>query len=137
MAGFCKELSEHQNVEIDFNHSNVPSMIPPEVALCLFRVLQQALHNAVRQASGVRSFRVDLRGASDEIQLYRERSRSWILLTRKWQCTAKSLGLIQYAGTTSLWSAARFSIDSKLNCGTTVLHVKECLCGRQDEMVTA
>jgi PAS domain S-box-containing protein len=119
MAGFCKELSEHQNVEIDFNHSNVPSMIPPEVALCLFRVLQQALHNAVRH-SGVRSFRVDLRGASDEIEL--TVSDLGVGFDPKVAIHGKGLGLISMRERLHL-VRGEISIDSKLNCGTTV-HVK-------------
>jgi signal transduction histidine kinase len=42
--------------------------VPAETALCLFRVLQEALHNAVRH-SGVAKFEVQLRGASDGLQL--------------------------------------------------------------------
>jgi signal transduction histidine kinase len=42
--------------------------VPPDVSLCLFRVLQEALHNAVRH-SGVRHFDVQLRGTGDAIDL--------------------------------------------------------------------
>ena len=37
--------------------------MPPKISLCLFRVLQEALHNAVRY-SGVRHFAVQLHGTS-------------------------------------------------------------------------
>ena len=67
-AGFCKELAEQQKVEISFKHSGIPSDLPREVALCLFRVLQEALHNAVKHA-GVRHFKVELRGGPNDIQL--------------------------------------------------------------------
>jgi PAS domain S-box-containing protein len=67
-AGFCKELAEQQKVEIDFRFSGVPSDLPREVSLCLFRVLQEALHNAVKHA-GVRNFIVELHGSSQDIQL--------------------------------------------------------------------
>jgi PAS domain S-box-containing protein len=66
--GFCQELSAQQRVEIDFRHANVPSNLPKEVSLCLFRVLQEALQNAVKY-SGVRHFTAELRGTSDEIHL--------------------------------------------------------------------
>lgn len=65
---FCKELSEQQNVVIEFNHTGIAGKIPEEVALCLFRVLQEALHNAVKH-SGVRTFTVDLEEKPGEIQL--------------------------------------------------------------------
>jgi PAS domain S-box-containing protein len=68
IRGFCKELSGQKQVGIDFGHENVPASVPPEVSLCLFRVLQEALHNGVRH-SGVRHFDVHLRGTGDAVQL--------------------------------------------------------------------
>jgi signal transduction histidine kinase len=61
MRGFCGELSAQKNVEVDFRHDNVPRSVPPDVSLCLFRVLQEALQNALRH-SRVRHFDVQLRG---------------------------------------------------------------------------
>ena len=68
MRGFCVELSEQQRVEINFSYHNVPEMVTPEIALCLFRVLQEALHNGVKH-SGIHRFDVELRGVSDTISL--------------------------------------------------------------------
>jgi signal transduction histidine kinase len=65
---FCKELSEQREVAIDFSHSGVPSNLPKEISLCLFRVLQEGLQNAVKH-SGERHFKVELQGTSEEIQL--------------------------------------------------------------------
>ena len=68
MRGFCGELSGQKSVEIDFRCENVPGSVPPDVSLCLFRVLQEALHNAVRH-SRVRHFNVHLRGTEDAVHL--------------------------------------------------------------------
>jgi PAS domain S-box-containing protein len=65
---FCKELSEKARVEAQFQHSAVPSIIPKEVSLCLFRVLQEALQNAAKH-SGARVFHVNLRGTPDGLEL--------------------------------------------------------------------
>ena len=65
---FCKELSEQQKVEIDFSHTAIPQSVPKEISLCLFRVLQETLQNAVKH-SGVRHFKVELHGTEGEIQL--------------------------------------------------------------------
>jgi signal transduction histidine kinase len=65
---FCKELSEQTKVEIQFNHSGIPRKLSKEVSLSLFRVLQEALQNAVKH-SGVRSFTVDLHGTAESIEL--------------------------------------------------------------------
>lgn len=48
---FCHEISEQRNVRIEFNHSDVPATIPKEISLCLFRVLQEALQNAVKHSA--------------------------------------------------------------------------------------
>jgi PAS domain S-box-containing protein len=116
MAGFCKELSELQKVEIDFSHTNVPAVVPPEISLCLFRVLQQALHNGVTH-SGVRSFRVELRGLPDEIEL--TVSDLGVGFDSKLAMHGKGLGLISMRERLHL-VRGEISIDSKLNCGTTV-----------------
>ena len=68
MRGFCNELSVQKNVEIAFRDENVPGNMPLDVSLCLFRVLQEALQNAVRH-SGVRHVDVQLRGVGDAIHL--------------------------------------------------------------------
>jgi PAS domain S-box-containing protein len=67
-GGFCRELSERQNVDIDFSHAGIPRNLPKEISLCMFRVLQEALQNAVKH-SGVRHFKVELSGDSGDIQL--------------------------------------------------------------------
>jgi PAS domain S-box-containing protein len=67
MNSFCREFSERQNVKIDFSNEGLTT-VPREISLCLFRVLQEALQNALKH-SGVRHFNVELRGASDAVQL--------------------------------------------------------------------
>ena len=59
MRGFCQEFGEQQKVEIDFQTPDLRSPVPPETALCFFRVLQEALHNSAKH-SGVRRFEVRL-----------------------------------------------------------------------------
>jgi len=55
-------------VEVEFNHSAIPPTLPKEVSLCLFRVLQEALQNAIKY-SGVKLFDVNLRGTPDGLEL--------------------------------------------------------------------
>jgi PAS domain S-box-containing protein len=65
---FCRELSEQHQAEIDFRDMAMPRSVPKEISLCLFRVLQETLQNAVKH-SGVRHFKVQLCGTEGEIQL--------------------------------------------------------------------
>jgi signal transduction histidine kinase len=67
-AGVCRELATRHGVDIGFLSYNVPNDLPQEMALCLFRVLQEALQNAVKH-SGSRQFQVSLNGQADVIQL--------------------------------------------------------------------
>lgn len=67
-ASFCREFSEKANVQIQFNQCAIPSTVPKDISLCLFRVLQESLQNAVKY-SGVQTFRVSLRGTPDGIEL--------------------------------------------------------------------
>jgi PAS domain S-box-containing protein len=65
---FCGELSGQAKVEVQFSHSAVPSTMPKEVSLCMFRVLQEALQNAIKH-SGVRLYYVNLHGTADRVEL--------------------------------------------------------------------
>ena len=65
---FCREMSEQSKVEVQFTQTGIPRSLPKEISLCLFRVLQEALQNAVKH-SGVRSFTVDLHGTEEAIEL--------------------------------------------------------------------
>ena len=65
---FCKEFSEGQKVEIDFQSHDLPPTLPTEPSLSLFRVLQEALRNAAKH-SGVKRFEVRLWGSRGAINL--------------------------------------------------------------------
>jgi signal transduction histidine kinase len=67
MKSWCKEFGERQGMELHFN-SDVRSPLPFEIGLSLFRVLQEALHNAVKH-SRVKRVEVQLVESHDEIQL--------------------------------------------------------------------
>jgi PAS domain S-box-containing protein len=65
---FCRELSERRKVRIDFKHADVPAIIPKEISLCLFRVLQEALQNAVKHSAD-QNFTVEVHGTKEGISL--------------------------------------------------------------------
>jgi PAS domain S-box-containing protein len=65
---FCAEFSGQQKVKIDFVANAVPRDLPPEVEMCLFRVLQEALRNAAKH-SGVGQIEVELRAGANDLHL--------------------------------------------------------------------
>jgi PAS domain S-box-containing protein len=113
---FCKELSEQQKVQVEFNHANIPHSVRKEISLCLFRVLQEALQNAVKH-SGARHFHVELRGTSEEICLTVSDPGTgfdWHSATDR-----QGLGLISMRERLQLVEG-EFSIDSEPGRGTTI-----------------
>src|ERR1700756_4670955 len=67
IKSWCREFGARQKLEIDFK-SEVSTAVPLDVGICLFRVLQEALHNALKH-SGVKRIEVQLREVPNEIHL--------------------------------------------------------------------
>jgi len=67
LRGLCKEISLHQGLAIDFTNDELPTL-PPLVALCLYRIAQEALRNIVKH-SGASCACVALRVREDSIFL--------------------------------------------------------------------
>jgi signal transduction histidine kinase len=65
---FCEEFADQQQAKVNFAVHGLLDDVPRDVSLCLFRVLQEALHNAAKH-SGVRQFDVQLWAADDHVQL--------------------------------------------------------------------
>jgi PAS domain S-box-containing protein len=113
---FCRELSEQHRVQVEFSHSDIPHTVPKEIALCLFRVLQEALQNAVKH-SGARKFHVELRGASEEIRL--SVSDPGVGFDWRGALDRQGLGLISMRERLLLVNG-EFSMESEHGRGTTI-----------------
>jgi PAS domain S-box-containing protein len=68
LMGLCEEISEKYGIQVEFTDRGVASEIPKDVALCLFRVTQEALNNVVKH-SRAQQAQVELCKAQDEIRL--------------------------------------------------------------------
>jgi PAS domain S-box-containing protein len=68
LMGLCEEISEKYGIRVEFTDRGVPAEIPKDVALCLFRVAQEALNNVVKH-SKTKQAQVELCGAENEIRL--------------------------------------------------------------------
>jgi signal transduction histidine kinase len=116
-ASLCRELSERQNVKIDFRCDGLREDLSDDVSLCFFRVLQEALHNAVKY-SGVDEFEVSLDSVSDEIQLRVHDSGAGFDPTLT--TAERGLGLTSMSERLKLVSG-ELSIHSRPQEGTTIL----------------
>jgi signal transduction histidine kinase len=116
MKGFCREIEEHRKVKIDFNAHDMPSFVPPDISLSLFRVLQEALQNAAKH-SGARHFDVELFVASERVHLTVHDSGSGF--DSKAAMKGQGLGLVSMQERLKLVKG-EFSIDSQPNRGTTI-----------------
>jgi PAS domain S-box-containing protein len=67
-ASVCREFADREQVEIEFVSENVPQAVPQDIALALFRFLQEALHIAIKN-SVLRKFQVSLSTEANEIHL--------------------------------------------------------------------
>jgi PAS domain S-box-containing protein len=115
-TALCTELSERQGVKIDFKADNVARKLPNEVALCLFRVLQEALQNAIKH-SGSRHFQVWLQGRPNEIELtVHDSGRGF---EPEEASNGPGLGLSTMRERMGLVNG-QLTIDSKLQRGTTI-----------------
>jgi len=59
LKALCEEFTSRQGIEIVFSSENIPRAVPPNVALCLFRVAQEGLQN-LRKYSGASQGQVNL-----------------------------------------------------------------------------
>ena len=67
LGGLQRDLSTAETA-ITFTHEDAPAALPQDVALCLFRVAQEALHNAIKH-SGATAVSIHLKGTRDRLVL--------------------------------------------------------------------
>jgi PAS domain S-box-containing protein len=117
LEGLCDELSKQYDLQIEFSARDVPKQLPKDISLCLFRVAQEALHNAVKY-SGVRDFTVELTATDDTVELVVSDEGAGFDVQ---QAGAKGgLGLISMHERANLVHGT-FSVDSAPGEGTKIL----------------
>ncbi len=68
VESFCKEFTAQQETQVAFSHHDVPRFVPPDVALCLFRIVQEGLRN-VKKHSGAANALVRIEAMDDSLHL--------------------------------------------------------------------
>jgi len=68
IGSLCRELAESHDLKIEFSPDRVPAAVSPATAVCLYRIAQEGLSNAITHGAA-RQIEVDLKGTADSISL--------------------------------------------------------------------
>jgi len=116
VSSLCKEFTDRHGIEIAFSADNIPRIVAPDVALCVFRIVQEALQN-LRKHSGAARAEVSLIKRADRIfvSIY-DQGKGFDMSDMK---AHKGLG-VQSMGERARLLSGRFKIHSKPGRGTRV-----------------
>jgi PAS domain S-box-containing protein len=117
VKSFCREVAEQNGVVVEFVTRDIPNSLSREISLSLFRVIQEALHNAVKY-SGQKYFEVRLGGGDGAIHLQiSDRGVGFDVASIR---NNGGLGLVSMAERIYQVNGT-FKIDSHPNGGTRIL----------------
>ncbi len=68
VTALCREFAVQQGIEVDFLAEDIPRAVHPDVALCLFRIVQEALRN-LKKHSGANEAQVRLCKVGDKLHV--------------------------------------------------------------------
>jgi len=68
LKALCHEFTSWHGIEVVFSSEHIPRGVPPDVALCFFRIVQESLQN-LRKYSGASKGYVNLRKLEDRLFL--------------------------------------------------------------------
>jgi two-component system sensor histidine kinase UhpB len=90
LRAYCEEFSKLRKIKVRLIARALPDTIPPGVALCVYRVVQEALGNVARHAQAKRTM-ISISGNDDVLQVaIKDDGRGFDLD----QAKGKGLGLI-------------------------------------------
>lgn len=115
-GSYCGEVADQHKVEIDLWAANMPPDLSAEISLSIFRVLQEALQNAIKHSGSYR-FQVLLKHKANEIHLTVRDSGTGFDAVQA--IKGHGLGLTSMKERIALVDG-ELSIDSQPNNGTTI-----------------
>ena len=96
VSALCKEFAVQQGIEIDFLPEDIPHSVHPDVALCLFRIVQEGLRNYRNTAAPPRRRYVCAGPAPDSL---------FLCATKAWDLTPGNCGK-RRASASEAWKSA-------------------------------
>ncbi len=116
VRGFCREIREMRNIAIEVDTREVPRELPNDIALCIYRVVQEGLQNVVKH-SGAATAKVEL--TSNEHELWLIVSDQGCGFNTVVATEDVSLGLISMRERVRL-VRGQISIESRMGEGTRI-----------------
>jgi signal transduction histidine kinase len=115
LGGLCRDVSKENSVKVHFQPDGIPSDVPERIALCVFRVAQEALQNAVKH-SAAREIDVRLTATASRLMLrVKDKGRGFDPLTSQ----ATGIGLLTMQERVEL-SGGQLTIKAAEARGTTI-----------------
>ena len=112
----CSHFSRREGLEIAFNHENIPTDIPKNMSLSLYRIIQEALSNISKHACA-EHIAVSLNGMGHEVSLSVQ--DDGIGFDPAEVREKPGLGLSSMRERVSLMQG-KFSVDAQPEAGTTI-----------------
>jgi PAS domain S-box-containing protein len=131
MKSWCQEFGDRQHMEITFRH-HVISAVPPEIGLCMFRVLQEALQNAAKYSEAKH---VDVNIAEEADKLHLSVRDSGIGFNVESAKQGKGLGLTSIDERVRMVNGT-ITIQSRPRGGTTI-HIEIPLQSEDNSQIAA
>ncbi len=116
VKSYCREVAQQHGVVVELSDSTLSGSLPKDVSLSVFRVVQEALRDAVKY-SGQKHVKIRLQENSGQLEL--EVSDQGVGFDVRDKRNRAGLGLVSMAERISQVNGI-FSIDSQLNVGTRI-----------------
>ena len=117
LHGLCKEISEKYRIQVHFTSNDLPFRISQDVALCLFRIAQEALNNVVKHSHAAEAH-IALVASANAVTL--TVSDSGIGFNPSDQKPETGIGLIGMCERLRL-VGGQLLLQSRPNCGTQII----------------
>jgi signal transduction histidine kinase len=93
LAAYLRNFSKRTGIRAYFSLEGIEERLPPDVEVCIYRIVQEALTNVARH-SGALSCEVSLRRLKDHVELVIEDSGRGMTLTSDSRDAGRGLGLM-------------------------------------------
>lgn len=119
LAAYLRNFSKRTGIRAHFSHDEADDRMPPDVEVCLYRIVQEALTNVARH-SGALSCAVSLRRIGDQVQLVVEDSGRGMADASGGADARRGLGLMGMRERAQSL-AGRFIIENRPEGGTRIV----------------